>query len=92
MKANGYFEVSDVPCLVKRGDVASMVTARGALLDACEEIAEDCEKTGRSMTPEERTRFDEFAAWASEITGDLTEYKRNRLANNDSGLQVNIPF
>jgi hypothetical protein len=91
MRANGYYEVSDVPALLKRGMVG-MMAARGALLEAAEQIVSECGRTGRAMTREEQMNVDEYMAHVADIGADLAERKRECIANNDSGLPVIFPF
>jgi hypothetical protein len=84
MKANGDYELSDVPRLLQSGkdrhSPPNLLGARAALLDACEAIMGNAETSCRALTPDERRAFDLYSQQIQAINFDLAEYKRERLA------------
>jgi hypothetical protein len=92
LKANGHHEISDVPTLLKRGDVLDLIQARGALLDAAEQVMEDCERSGRAMTLEERSNVEEYTASIAEISAELTAYKVALVGSHETDLPAIFPF
>ncbi len=89
--SNGY-KLSDVPSLVERGGIKGLLCARGALLEASEEIIDASAREVRAMTAAEQRNFDDYAAQITGINEDLAEYKRQRMASNTSGLPLILPF
>jgi hypothetical protein len=80
MKANGDYEVSDVPRLLERGATPNLLGARAALSDACEALIEAADREGRALTADERRAFDLHALQIRGINADLAERKRERMA------------
>lgn len=83
MKANGDYELSDVPRLLQswrdRGAVLDLLRARAALMDACESIMGNAEASCRALAPDERRAFDLHTQQILSINSDLAEYKRGRI-------------
>jgi hypothetical protein len=84
MKANGDYELSDVPRLLQswreRRHIPSVLGARAALLDAVEATMANAEASCRALTPDERRAFDLHTQQIRYINSDLAEYKRERIA------------
>ena len=87
MKANGDYELSDVPRLLEawrngspRGNPLNLLRARVALMDASEAIMANAESSCRALTPDERRAFDLHIQQIHSINADLAEYKRNHVA------------
>ena len=82
MKANGDFELADVPQLLQawrdHGNPLKLLWARVALMDACESIMGNAEATCRALTPDERRAFDCHSQQIRAINSDLAEYKREK--------------
>lgn len=87
MKANGDYEVSDVPRLLQQWRDSgghrwdALLAARGALADACNGIMENADTESRALTADERRKFDFHAEQIRAINSDLAEFKRGRLAD-----------
>jgi hypothetical protein len=96
MKANGYYDLSDVPHLLERGRIIDLLGARGALVDAAEEILNAAVSEERALKGDEQRRFDAHTAQVREINTKLAEYKRQRIADIvAAGLPVDycrVPF
>jgi hypothetical protein len=92
MKTNGDYDVSEVPDLIRRGGPKELLGARAALLSAAEDIADASDRNARAMTPTEQRNFDYYTEQIRSVNEKLAEYKRQRIANNDSDLPVIFPF
>ena len=84
MKANGDFELADVPQLLQawrdHSNPLKLLWARAALMDACESIMGNAETSCRALTETERRAFDCHSQQIRTINSDLAEYKRERIA------------
>lgn len=84
MKANGDYELSDVPRLQQswrdQGKVLDGLRARTVLVETCEAVMGNAEASCRALTPDERRAFDLHTQQIRSINADLAEYKRNHIA------------
>lgn len=100
MKANGDYELSDVPRLLQswrdRKRMPSLLGARAALLDAVEAIMGNAEASCRALTPDERRAFDLHTQQIRSINSDLAGYKRERVAGlaaaGIDASELRLPF
>lgn len=102
MKANGDYELSDVPRLLEawrrsapRGNPLYLLRARAALMDACEALVGDAGASCRALTPSERQTFDLHSQQIRSINSDLAECREriNDLAAAGNGAgEVRLPF
>jgi hypothetical protein len=88
MKLNGDPELEDVPQLLKKGGVVSLLLARAALSDAAEETLKTALAQGRGMTVAECARVDEYVAQARDITRRLTDRERPLIRESITGQRM----
>ncbi len=97
MKANGDYELSDVPRLMRYWEDSDgqnplhLLRARQALTDACGDMIEASSKESRGLTTDERGSFDECMNRSREINAALAKFKAERIAMHGAD-QVHLPF
>ena len=96
MKANGDFELSDVPRLMREFSDSrntkwtALLQARAALVDAAGSIVDTVTRDGRGMKAEEQRAFDEHTAQVRDINAALAAYKAAAVAEH--GTEIHLPF
>jgi hypothetical protein len=77
---------------ITRGSPRDLLRTRADLLAAAELIETDTLGAGRAMTEDEQRNMDRYLAGIRTLNERLSEYKRQREAENDSGLPLHFPF
>jgi hypothetical protein len=81
MKSNGDYELSDVPALLERGGVRDLLSARSGLVNAAGDLLSKSTSENRALTGDERRRFDLHTEQIRDLTSQLAERKREKIAD-----------